>query len=420
MGQAAVSSQGSKISFDQQTNFYTVNVAGLKDALLEGDITVKLPADVASIPESEFLNPSESEKPIVFGEPVEDAFVLTTLIRQGSTVDTEPFAVQMFQAAGCTVESGADTTAGGTPAVGAIDVASDNFDTGMAVVIMDDNDRWVPTLIAAYDGTTITPAMDMVTKCSSGDAINKCHTITPGDAGQIAAAKYQTVQGAFRALDTTNVVVRGTGCAVTSIGDITFEPGVAPQITFNISAGDLAQTVVGSLAANDFQDATPTQIFDDAWFQYATANSSGGITSALSKIIKATFSPGVTATRIVAVGDDNCLNNTEGYMKVIEPCKLVIEEYFTIDKFDEWQTAAGGQGSKYIGIIQPSAAETTPSYSLFLPNAHQTEQPTTEFYGDGIRMTTTWTGNPAGFESKVLATDAENQPWYFCIGDRTA
>ena len=424
--QAAVSVQGLKLAFDQQTVFKTAVVAGLKDVRPEGDITVKLPADVSQTPMTSYRNPNEKDKPLNFGEPVQDAFSFTTFFRQAAAAGGAPVVSQFFEAGGYTVESGDDTTIATYADEGSWTATADNFDAGVGVVVELSDGTFVPTLIADYTaGTkTIVPAMDLPSASTTTKKLNKCFTITPGDAGPIAANKYMTMQGTYRALDGANyVVVQGTGGAVTSVSDINFEAGQAPKITFNVSCGDLSQTTVASLAANDFADSAAAKVFDSPWVQFADAAYAGGITAAYNKLVSASFQTGVTAERIVNVGDSDCLNNSSGYMKKIDPdgCTLTLVEYFSIDKFDEWQLANAGQTNKYIAVVQPSTSETVPSLSVILPNAYQKAPPTWETSGNNeIRLTTTWTGNPAGFEASTDAAATENQPFYILHGDRSA
>jgi hypothetical protein len=172
-----------------------------------------------------------------------------------------------------------------------------------------------------------------------------------------------------------------------------------------------------ALPANSFQDREGgVRLVHEPLAQFAAASASGGITAAYHKLISATFTFGITAEQIAGFGDTACKNNIQGWMQKTEPCKLTLTMLYDSTKLDDFD---GSNGSKYVGIVQPGAAETDCAWSLVLPNAHIMEAPEAEYYGNNEhRVTVSYTGRPAGYESSTTNVTA-NQPWYFGWSDRS-
>jgi hypothetical protein len=421
MSQAPVSAQGSRVSFDQQVDFKTPNVAGLKDWRPEGEPTIATFADVSQTPNPHFRDPNQKAKPITYGEPVEDAFVIPTLTYQAASTGGTSSIVQAFESGGWTVESGDDTTSTGTPTASAIDMTADNVDAGVCSAFQMPSGKYEIALCADDDGTTFVPAMALSAAPTSGHAIKKCFTITPGDESMITETKYLTMLGVARALDgANNVTVKGTGCAMASVEDFVMEVGTLPPWVFHFNAGDLSQDIAASLGDNDFADAEPTFVWDDPIFNFADANSAGAIAHTCEDIIKATFRPGHSVERAISQGCTTNLNNTAGYLKVIGDAEFEIEMYWSVDRLDEWQ---GSNTSKYIAIQRTGASALTPALFICMPNAHIMDPPEINLIDappNFARITVKYVGRPAGFESIVTAGATENAQCYIGISDRSS
>jgi hypothetical protein len=300
---------------------------------------------------------------------------------------------------------------------------SDNYETGEFINVELDDGTWVPTLIAAYTAGAVTPAMDLPSAASVDNAVNRCWTVTPNQVQQIPASSLCTLKAIVKAPDASAYeVIIGQDGAVTSLADLSIEPNEKVTIEATWGFSDMTQSTTGSkgspLEANDFADKEGgVRLVHEPFAQFATASAAGGITAAYHKLISATFTWGITAEQIAGFGDASCVNNIQGWMEKVEPCKLTLTMLYDSDKLGDFD---GTNASKYVGIIQPGAAEGDAAWALVLPNAHQMEAPEADYYGNNEhRVTVSYSGRPAGFESATTNVQS-NQPWYFCFSDKSA
>jgi hypothetical protein len=422
MSQDAVSVQGSRTYLAKQTDFITKQTTGFKDVREEEPTAVASFAKVAQTPSTNYRDPNQQDKPITYGEPVDDALKITTLTHQAETAGEKSVIVQSFEAGGWTVESGNNTTSTGTPTATAIDMTADNFDAGVCATFQMPSGQYEIALCAADDGTTFTPAMGLSAAPTSGHAINKCFTITPGDEGVISDADYLTITNISRALDgAENVTVVGTGCAMATVDPFVMEVGTLPQWVFHFNAGKLEQDSESALGANTFLDGEETHVWDSPIFNFANANSSGAIAHTCENIVKATFDPGQTIERIIAQGcASSNLNNTAGYLHTIGPQTLEIEMYWDVAKLNDWE---GTNASKYIAIQRTGSSASVPAVFICMPNAHLMDPPEVNLVDAPpgfAKITAKYTGRPAGFESIATAGATENAPCYIGISDTSA
>jgi hypothetical protein len=415
------STQGSKVSWATQAAFGTAQTTGFKDVKIEGNPGVNhAPVGEGIVPQSLYADPNQKEKPIINKKAYSEAMTIPSLIRQPASAGTASWMKALFDSGGYVVVSVDDTVTTGTPAVGSFDASAIGaYAAGYGVNVELADGTWVPTLIADVTGSTITPVMDLPSAPASvGGALNKCLCITPGNTGSLAATKLLTLKAYIKAQDGGNdeIIVLQDG-ALTALGDLVLEPDQTVILEATIGGSDLDGST-GSLGTNDFSDGDNHRILHMPWAQFATADSNGGITAAYHKINKATFTWGITQVQLTGFGDATCKNNIQAYMQKVEPNKLVIEMNYDSQKLDDFTTITNP--SKYVGIIQPGAAEADAAFALILPNAHQVEAPTiAPWDGDTHIVTVAYTGNPAGLGGATGDSQA-NQPFYFLIADRSA
>jgi hypothetical protein len=415
----AYSTQGSKVSIAQQSAFGTPATTGFKDVRLEGNPSFKTPVGEGTVPQEVFTNQNDVAKPIVLKKADDGAVTLTTLLRQAATPGDDSIAAQLFTAGGYQVKSNDDTTIA-TYTDTTDFTLTDAVTPGTFVNIELDDGSYCPTLVLDTGSTDTTPIMALPSATSAGKNANKMFTISSGQVGQIGDTSLLTVKATVKAQDGGNdVVLTAQDGALTGLADLNLEPGALVTLEATIGASDVTDST-GTLGTNDFSDGEKHVPFNCPLFQFASYSASGGITASYAKLLKATFTWGVTAEQIQGAGDTSCVNNIQGWMQKVEPCKLVIEMLYDSDKLDEFTTS--GNDDKYIGIIQKGSSETDPAFALVIPKAHQSEAPTIDTWGNNEhRVTVTYTGRTPQLASSSDTADTQlNQPWYFGIADRSS
>jgi len=411
----ASSTQGKKLSYGVQSVFGTA-VATTKDVKLEGDPTFETPVGTGVQPETMGANPFYNNKPIVKDQASDSAVTCTTLIRSAAVNGEDSFLKTAFEAGGYEVDSiASDTTVKAGFAVGSIPVTSaTGMEPGLGVSIGLDSGQFVPTLIGSMSSDTIIPAMELPSNTELGNQVMKSFTITPGVMDEIAANKLLTLVGG------TNVgTVQAQDCALTSIGDLTFNANEKISLELTFGASDKSRADVATTHGNTFADGDNALVTYQPWCQFSDTQTTW--TSALSasyiKLISATITLNITAEQIVGMGDANCKNNIQGWIQKGELVNISLDMLYDSDKLDDFD---GDNDNKYISIIQPGTFEEDPSVGFFAPNCHQVEAPVCDYIGNNEhRVQVQYTTNPAAISGTTDA-DLGNQPWYLVIQDKSA
>jgi hypothetical protein len=367
----AYASKGQKLSTVAQTNIYTVNTTGLKDIRCDGEITHGSTVQNGVIAETVFADSNDAEKPVLFNEYIEDAFSFSHLIRMAATAGSTPFLVSAFESGGYTVAA-ADTdstiaTYSSTTSFTITDATTTA--AGEFRTIELNNGQFIPVLFAAdASGGAITPLFALPSATAALKPVKKTWTITPGQPAVVPDAKFLTMVHTTRDNEGNRAVV-GTGCWLSSVGDITVEPGTLPKLELKFSAADLSENTANVdqlAAANEFLDAEPVKVTDAPYVMFNTYSAAGGIAAAYAKILKATISLGKTCEAVPGMGDaTGCLNNIQAAMGVNAPCAVTLEMLIENTKITDWD--AGTNASKSIAIIQPSTSVTVPAWALQKP-----------------------------------------------------
>lgn len=411
-----VSTQGSKIQYAVQTAFNTPNTSGLKDVRPEGEPTVETPVGTGVTPETNGANPFLIEKPIVNNQATDSAIAVTSLIRQAETAGTDSFLATAFEAGGYSVNNlTADTDVDGVATVGTIPATSSTgMVSGLGVNIELDDGSFVPTLIGDMATDTIIPVMELPSVPADTNVINKAFTVTPNVMTQVPNDKLLTMIAGL------NVgTVQDQDCALTSVGDLTFNPNEKIMLEYTFGASDKTRGDVSTTHSNDFADAEPALTTYQPWCQFANSSTdySTALTASYHKVLSATVTLGITAEQIPGFGDANCKNNIQGWMQKGVPATIVLDMLYDSTKLSDFD---GTNADKYISIIQPGQSASDPSVGFFAPACHQSEMPEAEYYGNNEhRVKVTYTVNPPEMDGTTDA-DLGNQPWYLVVGDQSA
>ena len=415
----AYSTKGSIMQAVIESTFGVDPGAGYEDVRMEGNPTIS--GELTNSVQSETLhaNPNQSEKPTLVNTPVEGAVSFNMLIRRAAVDGEDAFLVKALKSAGWVESSAsADTTiATATSATETIFSA----DVGLAgrghVVELDDGKMW-PILSSAYTGggtDTANWACALPSAATAGNAVYKCHTLTPGAVGAVTTSL--TLRNILKAKSGANFVAPVyTGASLSAISPATFTPGQKAilNLTFNV-AGHNGDNTVASFPANDFLDSEKAKPIDQTWVQFANASSSGEIASATVKVIDWIVDPGHTTKQIPGIGDATCIHNVQANRQDPGPIVITLKFLYDSDRIADWEGAVNT--SKYIGIVQPTTDIDNGPFAFISPNAHIMEMPATSHYDEEHHLVTIkYKCEPAGYNSETDEADQANQPLYILLG----
>ena len=412
---AAISSQGSKVSVATQVDFPTPNTASMKDVRLEGEPTPATAVENGLAPETRGANPYENEKPITIPVAQDDGLVLTTLIRQSATPGTDSIIVKAFKAAGLDVYSSTSTTVGAGATASVIPVASvAGLEAGMGVNIELDDGTFIPTLIGDISGTDIIPVMALPSAPSNGNVVGKAFTIVPGKQDAVPSDQFLTLLHADKSDQT-----RYDTCALTSVGDLTFERDAKMMLEFTFGTVNKEKIDTPMTGTNDYNDALGALRVHNPYCQYSDTPTTYTAAAAASyqKLLNGTVSFNIATEQVTGYGDPDCVNNVQDWMQVGAPPEVTIELLYDSTRIDDFD---GDNDSKYISMIQPGTAEADPAVGFFMVNSHQSAEPEKVPYGNAQhQITTKYTSNPSTIDG-TTTSDAGFQPWALVIADRSA
>jgi hypothetical protein len=394
----------------------------LVDVRAEGEITIGNAEEQGVIPQTVFADGHRQEKPVKFGEAQTEAVVVSTLIRMAASAGGEPFSIEAFRAGGYDIATPEpdDTIATYASVTSYTTTTGTTTAAGKFRTIELSNGEFFPVLMVA-DGAAgaITPLYALPSATEAGKAIKKTWTISPGQQGPIASGSMLGFRYTNRAYTPDSVIIAAPAW-LASVGDLVFEPGTLPTLTFTFGASDVSEVaapVLSLATANNFADAEPVKVSDKAYLIIADADGTGSIALSTQCFMKATIVFGVKAEPIPGLGCATAINGVQGAVTIYEPASLELEILWDQDKADEWN---GTNVSKCVGIIQPSTSADVPAWAFVMPNAHLMERPDQDKSGSTIKMTLKYTPNPAGLASTTAIGSSLNSIWYFGISDRSA
>lgn len=421
MATTARHNKGSVLQAVPESTFGVDPGTGYYDLRIEGDVeqAPKAAFSNALQPQTLYANARESEKPILVSTGVEDALKVKMGITRSASAGSDSQLVDMFESAGWTEDSGADTTVATATSQTSVILSADEGAAGRFVTVQLANGTYWPALVSSKATTTVTFACGLPSATSNGAEVTQCHTLTPntvGPAGTSLTMRYIT-----KALDgsSDNVMSVYTGCSLSKIGDLEITPGTLPFFDFTFNSASHNPSAITGMPANSFLDADGKKPCDGAYVQFANANASGAISSALVKLLSATITFGDTTAHIPGIGDAECIYNVQGNRQDPGDFVATMKFLYPASRISDWE---GSNTSKYIGIVQPSANKTQPAWAFVWPNAYIMETPEWMATGDENMhiVTIKYRGNPAGYNSETGEDDNGNQPFYFGIATESA
>jgi hypothetical protein len=413
---AAVSSKGKVVQISPEVTFNVDPDANYTDVRVEGEPTVANPAETGVPVNTLQSNVYDGESPITTSQFVDDAFVMTTIIRAPATPGEDSITVTSLKSGGYQVASSDDTTTTGTPTVSAIDLtAATNVLTGEGCHILLPSGKYLPVLSADTTAGTITPSMQLPAAPASGAAVLGADTASPGAPGPTSTTLSIRHWNQMKASGGSNFVYhQGTGCALSTAGDLVMERGQLPTMEMTFRAAQLTRGNNATFPTNSFQDGTGIQVWDDILVGFANSSSAGNIAASYYSVIKATLSPGVNTTVVPELGGEADQGGVCAHMSTPTDTmpRLTLEIKADEARLDDWETAGGV--SKYISILQYGTA-AAPGMGIFCPTARLIEPPVDEPYGnDYEKFTLVYQLYPAGYTAGAASVQG-NQPYYLVL-----
>jgi hypothetical protein len=351
---------------------------------------------------------------------VEGALTFQAGMHQSSAVNTDSFATTACKSMALKeAVMATDATTTGAVAVGSWTQVEAVSAVGMGSFVKDaaSTPLYVPVINANDSTTAVVPAMDLKTApATSPGEIIRASTIYPGSPA--AASTWITFEHQSQGAGSSNKFEGlARGCSLASIAAFEIVPNVFPFLNFTFNAATIESGTVTSLAANDFRDSANLKPVDPATFycEYATANTSGGITRAIIPIIKATVDLGWSSKPIPGVGGATCPGGIQGHFggPTDEGPTIMLEMIWDIQQVTDWEASTV---EKHIALVQPSSSKANLGWSFTAPSCRIIEQPVIDHYAEGYRkVTAKYRMGPAGFGSDTLDSETGNQPWYWIL-----
>jgi len=176
----AYTTKGERLTFEVESTRGTDPASSPKDIRIQEPPTVADPFQASIQPSTVYANVHESDEPITINESVDGAFSIKVGLNQ-ATADATSFFTTACKSGGYTESVGASDTdikAATSPAVDSIELTADVGAIGRGVHCYNTaTELYHPILAAAYASSVITPAMDLASAPSVGDAVLKASTI---------------------------------------------------------------------------------------------------------------------------------------------------------------------------------------------------------------------------------------------------
>lgn len=412
----AKNSQGATLGYVQESSLGT-NGGSFSEIRYASELT--LPTDTRIM----IANPNlghqhaadKSDVPVIVEKFRDGALKVMTRIRRSGSADTAPPIADFFESMGCTIATNGKTTIDSYTSTTAFDLVADEGAVGNAGLLELNSGVYYPVLAAEYATQDVTPGMAIPSASLATNDWEVMTTIWPRSQ-QVPSTKTLAFEHHSRATHTTgdDLSHEYQGCACSAVDDLVLKHGEAPEMGFNFTVGKIDQKS-DAIAAESFAcGAKFAVINDDFRFEYATASAAGGIARADLTPEEVTITFGITCVPILGEGD-GVFAGMQGYILQFGIPKVKI--LATFDK-DYWDEMEGSNTKKYIGIVQPTRALTTPAFGFWMPNSYLDPEnpPVVDFTGkEYVRGTVTYIGTCAGYSSDTLNSEAGAAPWYFAI-----
>jgi len=410
--------KGERLTYAIESSFGTDPGSG-KDIRTEGSPTIADPFKGSIQPETVYANVHDSDKPLIIGEPVDDAVKVTVGLRQASSGTS--FLTTVLKSGGMeesVATSGTTTT--GTPTTTSVELDDPRGAVGRAHFMELSGGVYWPVLAAGYTGgDVLTPAMALVSAPASGNDVLQASTIFPGSPKEVSTTL--SFNHITRARNGSHFVkATALGCALQSVGQLVFEMNTAPTLELSFRAGNVThnETTLTALGDNDFNDIEARIPINcqSAW-EFANADAAGGITRNVMTVYKGTFTFGWQTQSVPGFGDsDNCVNGIQGHIAIPDDGQkryiLELEVPFDTQFIDDWE---GSNPAKHIAFMQPSNDADNLGFGLVMPKCTLIEKPSWNKDNPEHRMTLKYNCAPAGYAAYKADYSPAAQPWYLIL-----
>ena len=408
--------QGQTLSFDTEGTFGTAD-GSAADILYEEGMTFPTEeySGVDNNPAGRENWANDKDKPILVRNHLPDSLSYTSRMRVG-TDNYDPLT-QAGKAGGFGYNTAADTTA--SLASGVLDTVSEGGAPGLAYLVeQDTSGLYMPVLCATTESTNCDITMQTENGATAGNDCLKMITMYPKN---VALSQHAQFVWNTRGENTSgdDWAWTASGCALSGIDTITFEPNQPVQYGFTYHASKVAKTQ-SSLNAESLAFIEKVPVIDENFeFGFASAPAEGGtwkLTRSVSHIISASIDLNHSAVKIDATGGSNAIGGAQGHFAVPGEPRITVTMIADEDLWDQW---SGTNAEKYLHFVQPTSSVGTnpvPAFGFWFPRCYQVAPPVKDGSGDYFRMTVTYKARSAKFESTTTNNSANMAPYFYACG----
>ena len=278
---------------------------------------------------------------------------------------------------------------------------------------------------------TCEPSMALPSASGVGNAYEMMTCITPY-ARQVPTDKTLTflhlTRGLWDHATDEELSYELSGCALSGVSELSIVPSEPPVLTTTFHVGKIDQAET-ALANETFVDAEQFAVIDDNFrLEWGVANATTPVARGDKTCFSATVKWGFKTVPIISEGSGT-FAGIQGYMQVPDgPATVSITSLWD---YDWWSAATAtnifgeleaDNSSRYIGLVQPTTAQPTantrPAFAFWMPNAHliAADPASVDFSDEAVvKGTATFEADCAGYDGKVLNSEAGAAPWAFAI-----
>jgi hypothetical protein len=371
------------------------------------------------------------DNPVTHENIQEGAAKLNMLVRGNSTVSSDAPLVDILRSAGLNYKRTTSVNLDGyTSGVAFSAGAAGSAAPGAAMALQaDDGNHW-PFIVAnqpAAAAFNFIPgyAVPGAVAAPASNDLYGATCLTPR-AQQVPTTTTLSFRTMIRQFNTTYPVkYTYSGCALSEVPKLTFEPG--KPIKFDMSLH------VADSSLDDAAFSSPDTVYNDDYlfsiwggagsqFAFATANTAGAITAGTYNLIKAEVDFKHKVVPIVGTGTTGTLNNIQGYMAV--PGHAEIKLTMLCD-MQFWNDIANGTFvKKYIHFAQAGGtvgAAVKPFFGVFFPRCTQFANPKLiDKRGDYVQCEVMYKATTANWNDVLTVDVDDTAPWAIVVGSAVA
>jgi hypothetical protein len=417
--------QGRTFGFEEESAFCT-NASSFSDIRWNTDSMT-----IPSMTRTGVPNPNvgqrhafnRSDKPIFTEQHQPDVLAFNTMIRRAAAANTAPPIANFLASAGWNISTTTATTVASYSSTTAWDLGDSGTQYGVPgnAILVKINDSgndlhqfYYPVLVAAKATDTVTPGMALPAATANAEPIEVMTTMFP-QSRVTPSTKTLSFLLNLRATHTSgeDLAMEMLGCGLSTLGEITIEPNMPPELPFTFHATRVDQKSV-AIANESFVDSEKFSVVThDIRVEIADSNDSGGITRTDAILYNATINFGFAGTPTGGFGLGTKAG-VQGYRLDAQTPVITLTADFNKDY---WTEMEGSNTSKYLGIVQPTNALTTPAWGIWMPKCHLNHESTLllDTSENLVRATVQYIGSVADYNSETDNTDEGAAPIYFAI-----